>query len=94
MENQIDTYFISVINSDGTITTMPDFPEGGLTKIRNVTNYDVYQTAKQIVDEFEATVLADKVARSVLQALNPDVPTVSDKVKEALKERGVNTEGA
>lgn len=93
MENQIETYFIAVVNSDGTITTMPDLPEGGLTRARSVTNYDVYQTSKQVVEEFESSVLADKIARTVLLALNPEVPTISDKVKEALKDRGVTPEG-
>lgn len=94
MTTKADTYFIAVINNDGTITTMPSMPEGGIESVRSVTNYDVYQTAKQIVDEFESSVLADKVARMVIGALNPEVPTVSDKVKEALKERGVTPEGA
>lgn len=89
-----ETYFIAVINPDGTITTMPDLPEGGIERSRSVTNYDVYQTAKQIVDEFESSILADKVARAVLSAMSPEAPSVSDKVKEALKERGVTPEGA
>ena len=93
MENQIESYFITVMNSDGTITTMPDFPEEGLTRTRSVTNYDVYQTSKQVVEEFESSLLADKIARTVLRSLNPEVPTISDKVKEALKDRGVNPEG-
>jgi hypothetical protein len=93
MTTKADTYFIVAINSDGTLTTMPEMPEGGIESVRSVTNYDVYQTAKQIVDEFESTVLADKIARVVLGAINPDVPTISDKVKEALKERGVKPEG-
>lgn len=84
-----DAYFIAVINSDGTITTMPSMPEEGITTTRSVTNYDVYQTAKQIVDEFESSVLADKVARMVVGALNPTAQPVSDKIKEALKNRGV-----
>jgi hypothetical protein len=89
----VETYFVVMVNSDGTITTMPELPEEPVERTRNVTNYDVYQTAKQIVDEFESTVLADKVARVVLGALNPDTPSISDKVKEALKERGVTPEG-
>jgi hypothetical protein len=89
-----EAYFIAVINPDGTITTMPELPEGGIETARSVTNYDVYQTAKQIVDEFESSILADKVARAVLGAMNPEVPSISDKVKEALKERGVTPKGA
>jgi hypothetical protein len=90
----VETFFIAVLNSDGTIATMPAMPEEGLTSSRTVTNYDVYQTAKQIVEEFESSFLAEKIARTVLNALNPEVASVSDKVKEALKERGVTPEGA
>jgi hypothetical protein len=90
---KVEAYFVAVINEDGTITTLPEMPEEALEVKRHVTNYDVYQTAKQIVDEFESSILADKVAKTVMSLLAPATPTVSDKVKDALKERGVTPEG-
>jgi hypothetical protein len=87
---KVDTYFIAGINEDGTITTMPEMPEGGIEAARPVTNYDVYQTAKQIVEEFESSVLAQKVASTVIAMMNQKAPTSADQVKDALKERGIN----
>jgi hypothetical protein len=88
---KFDTYFIAAVSEDGRITTMPEMPEEGIEAVRPVTNYDVYQTAKQIVDEFESSVLAQKVAEVVAGLLNPSQPTTADKIQEALKKRGVET---
>jgi hypothetical protein len=93
MTNKVDAYFVALINEDGTITTLPEIPAEPLEANRAVTNYDVYQTAKQIVEEFESSILADKVARTVLSVLAPTTPAVSDNVKDALKKRGVTPEG-
>lgn len=90
---KIETYFVVLLGDDGSISTAPEFPEEKIEKSRIVTNYDVYTTAKQIVDEYETNILASKVARTVLNALVPEKTNVSDKVKEALKERGLTPEG-
>ncbi len=87
-----EAYFIAAIAEDGQIITLPEMPEDGLEVARQITNYDVYTTAKQIVDEFESSILAQKVADTVLRVLNPSDPSVSDRVKDALKERGFKTE--
>ncbi len=88
---KFDTYFIAAVSEDGRITTMPEMPEEGIEAVRPVTNYDVYQTAKQIVDEFESSVLAQKVAEVVAGLLNPTEPSQADKIAEALKKRGFET---
>jgi hypothetical protein len=88
---KFETYFIAAVGEDGRITTMPELPEGGLEAARPVTNYDVYQTAKQIVDEFESSVLAQKVAEVVVGLLNPPEVSTADKIQEALKKRGFET---
>lgn len=87
-----ETYFIAAIAEDGQILTFPEMPEDGIEGARPVNNYDVYTTAKQIVDEFEQSILAQKIADTVIKALNPTQPSVSDKVKDALKERGFKTD--
>lgn len=88
---KFDTYFIAAVSEDGRITTMPEMPEDGIEAVRPVTNYDVYQTAKQIVEEFESSVLAQKVAEVVVGLLNPAEQSTADKIQEALKKRGVET---
>jgi hypothetical protein len=87
-----ETYFIAVIDEEGKILTFPEMPKEGIEAKRPVNNYDVYTTAKQVVDEFESSILAQKVAETVLRAINPTEPSVSDRVKDALKERGFKTE--
>lgn len=89
---KVEAYFIAAIAEDGQIITLPEMPEEGIEEKRPITNYDVYTTAKQIVDEFESSILAQKVADTVLRVLNPTEPSVSDRVKDALKERGIKTE--
>lgn len=88
---KFETYFIAAVSEDGRITTMPEMPEEGIEAVRPVTNYDVYQTAKQIVDEFESSVLAQKVAEVVVGLLNPAEQSTADKIQEALKKRGFET---
>lgn len=87
-----EAYFIAVIAEDGQIITLPEMPEDGIEATRQITNYDVYTTAKQVVDEFESSILAQKVADTVIRALAPQEQTIPDKVKDALKERGFKTE--
>lgn len=87
-----EAYFIAAIAEDGQIVTLPELPEEGIEAKRPITNYDVYTTAKQIVEEFESSILAQKVAETVIRVLAPVEPSASDKVKEALKERGFKTE--
>jgi hypothetical protein len=89
-----ETYFLVTLNEDGSITTQGDIPAELPTANRKPNNYDVYQTSKQIVEEFESSMLADKISSKILSVLAPQDVSVSDKVKEALKERGVTPEGA
>lgn len=89
MEN-VETYFFITINKDGTIGSSAEVPETLPTKERTATNFDVYQTSKQVVDEFEQSLLARRIAQEVASMLTPPADSVSDKVKDALRERGVN----
>ena len=92
---KVETYFIAALAEDGQIFTLPEMPEEGIEAARPVNNYDVYQTGKQIVDEFEQSLLAQRVAETVLKALAPSAPSAPsapEKIKEALKERGFKTE--
>jgi hypothetical protein len=49
----------------------------------------LYELCKQIVDEFEAQILADRVARTVVGLLAPAQPKVADVMKDALRDRGI-----
>lgn len=92
MSNKVKTYFVVSLGDNGLVTTWPAIPEDGLESDRPVNNYDIYTAAKQIVDEFESSILAQKVADTVLQSLNPESPSTADKVAAKLKERGIQTD--
>jgi hypothetical protein len=89
---EAETYFIAVMAKNGQVLTLPEMPEGGIQSERPVTNYDVYETSRQVVEEFNNSLLAQKVAEMVLAGMNPPAPQVSDKIKDALKERGFQTD--
>lgn len=91
---EAETYFIAVMAKNGQVLTLPEMPEGGINAERPVTNYDVFETSRQIVEEFNNSLLAQKVAEMVIAAINPAPPQVSDKIKDALKERGFQTDTA
>jgi hypothetical protein len=84
----IETYFLVLVNDNGTVNTTFDIPEK-IEAVRQATNFDVYQTCKQIATEVDNQLLAEKVATYVAATLMPQEPLTSDKVKEALKERGI-----
>lgn len=88
----IETYFVITVNVDGTLTSYAKVPENLPEETRPANNWDIYQAAKQIVEEFENQRIADRVAQTIIAAMNPPAAKVSDKVAEALKDRGINPE--
>jgi hypothetical protein len=89
---EAETYYIAVVTENGQVITLPEMPEAGINAKRPVTNYDVFETSRQVVEDFNNTLLAQKVAEMVVGALNPPIQEPSDKIKEALKERGFSTD--
>lgn len=89
MANTVETYVFLTLNVDGTIGTYAEVPAELPERTRPVNNYDLYQTAKQMVDEFEQSLLAERIAQQVAALIAPKSPTVSDAVGAALKERGI-----
>ena len=90
--SSIETFFITAINADGSISTLTEFPAEPIVPARTATRLDVYQTSKQIVEEVEQSILVDRIVAAVSQTLNPPTQTVPDRVKEALKNRGIDPE--
>lgn len=88
----MDTYFVVSINEDGTFEMHSELPET-LTKNHEITISEIYTVVKQIVQNVEAQMVADRVTGAVLAALAPQAEqSVPDKVKEKLKERGIKTD--
>ena len=77
------------INDDGSISTEI------ITKDvqRPATNFDIYQTSKELVSDIESQLLADRIARTVIYALQPKDPDAEKRAKiiDALSDRGIDT---
>lgn len=93
--SKVETLFLLAVNEDGTLTTYAEVPKELPEVERVANNWDVYQAAKQIVEEFDTNLIANRVAQTVIQALaaqNPQGPSVPSTLKEKLKERGIDPE--
>jgi hypothetical protein len=84
-----DFYFIIEVLEDGTIQTHKDMPEDGFEPSKAPNTFDIYKVCREISSDIESQLLADRVIGGVLSVLNQREQTVSDKVAEALKARGV-----
>lgn len=84
-----DFYFIIEVQEDGTIQTHKNMPEDGFEPTKVPNTFDIYKVCREISSDIESQLLADRVIGGVLSVLNQREQTVSDKVAEALKARGV-----
>jgi hypothetical protein len=92
MANNIETFFLVTVNTDGTFTTYTEMPTEPIEATRPGTNFDVYQTCKAIADEFESQILTDRIVRALTEVLAPTTPSIPDAIRDALKERGIDPE--
>jgi hypothetical protein len=83
-----DFYFIIEVQEDGTIQTHKEMPDD-LEPIRVPNTFDIYKVCREISSDIESQLLADRVIGGVLNVLNQREATISDKVSDALKARGV-----
>jgi galactitol-specific phosphotransferase system IIB component len=76
---------------DGTITTHA-LPADEQIE-RQATTMDIYATSKELANNVETFLLADRVAQAVVQALQPVNPSseMKEKIREALSDRGIET---
>lgn len=87
-KKEVEFFFIVAVEKDGTIQTYREMPEG-LEPDRPFNTLDIFKVSKEIVSDIEAQLLADRVINGVMQVLQSREMTVSDKVANALRERGV-----
>jgi hypothetical protein len=86
-EKKIQAGFSVMINEDGTLTTTV-FPADE-NVARQATTFDIYGCSKELVDDIESQLLADRVAKAVIAKLMPPTPEEMAKARiaEALAER-------
>jgi hypothetical protein len=81
--------FTVVINPDGSFLTQP--AEAGEYVELTATTFDIYRACKEISTEIENQILADRVAKTVIAALQPTDAATENKAKiiDALSDRGI-----
>lgn len=89
---EAEYYYLVVRGLDGSLVTYTQLPEEELKAVRQATTEDTYQTSRQIVDEIERSDLAMRVANIVMSQLAPQPEKVPAKIKDALKDRGIDPE--
>jgi hypothetical protein len=85
---KIQAAYSVVLKADGSLETIPVTEGVG----RIASTYDIYQTSKQLVSEIDDFLLAERVAKAVVDALQPVPPSEQQRAKiaEALSERGID----
>lgn len=88
MAEDLQASYVVEINKDGSITTQPVT----VGVARKATTYDIYQTSKQLFSEIEEILLADRIAKHLIAAMQPADPSEEQrkKIAEALSERGID----
>jgi hypothetical protein len=93
-EKEIETVFTVVLNKDASINVLVDAPEKPIVGERQAINADIYKFAKQVVEEFDRGLLIEALVNALTPILVPqEEAALPEKVKEALKERGITPEG-
>lgn len=84
----VQASYVVSINHDGSITTQAVT----VGVARKATTYDIYQTSKQLASEIEELLLADRIAKNIIAAMQPANPSEEQrkKISEALSERGID----
>lgn len=86
---QVEFYYVMAVDKDGTIQTFRELPPEGIEAERPFNTLDIFKVSKEVVADIEAQLLADRVIQGVLSVFDNRERSVSDKVADALKARGV-----
>jgi hypothetical protein len=88
-DKQVEVAFLVLLHTDGTFAVKLEDLTEPVEAARVADAGDVLNVSQTIIEELKAQAL---VSRIVLALQPPQQPTVSDKVKDALKERGIDPE--
>jgi hypothetical protein len=83
--------YVVVINEDGTLSSTLIKPGNPVffDVERATTTYDVFTTSKELANEIESQVMADRISKAVIARLTPADPSAEAKARiaEALANR-------
>lgn len=79
--------YVVLLNEDGSISTeiVRDFEKVE----REATTFDIYQSSRELVSDIESQLLADRIARTVAERLQPKdaAEVIKEKIINALNDR-------
>jgi len=88
MEKQVDVAFLVLAHTDGTFAVKLEDLTTPVEANRIANTGDVFGISQQIVKEIEQQLLVSRI----VEALNPQVQSVPEVIKEKLAERGIQAE--
>jgi hypothetical protein len=88
MEKQVDVAFLVLAHTDGTFAVKLEDLTTPVETNRIANTGDVFGISQQITKEIEQQLLVSRI----VDALNPQVQSVPDVIKEKLAERGIQAE--
>jgi len=87
----VHSAYVVVINEEGTLSTTLVKPGNPVffDVVRATTTYDVFTTSKELANEIESQVMADRISKAVIARLMPADPEAEAKARiaQALAER-------
>lgn len=88
---KIEFAYTVVVGTDGSVNTQVAEPSE--TVVRRANSFDIYTTCKDIAHDIDSQILADRVARTVLDNLRPQdsAKELRERLMSALSDRGIDT---
>ena len=87
----VHSAYVVVINEEGTLSTTLVKPGNPVffDVVRATTTYDVFTTSKELANEIESQVMADRISKAVIARLMPADPDAEAKARiaQALADR-------
>jgi hypothetical protein len=79
--------------TDGSLTTSVEPADEINRLVRTASTFDIYQSCKEISQDIESMMLADRVAKAVVANIQPadSAKELRDKLLSALSDRGIET---
>jgi hypothetical protein len=87
----VETFYTVILYTDGTMATTTDALEPTFIGQRPANVADIYTTSQQLVKEIDQQSLVSRIVQEIAKA-NPTPQSVPDRMKDALKSRGIDPE--
>lgn len=81
--------YVVIVDDEGRISTQVEEADEINKLQRTATTFDIYQTSKELVSDIESHLLADRVAKIVVDKLQPKsaAEEIKEKIISALNDR-------